>query len=130
MGERRRGVAYRLWLEVEKRRAAQQMSKVDLAKFTGLNRTTIDGLETSRRRPSSRVVHAYADLFGIPRDEAEELAGIVPPQQDMDVRSAISESTVYTDAQKKILLSVIEEFEQASAQRIEQVFENTEESAR
>src|SRR5436309_12981544 len=75
------GVAYAFWERVERARVARQLSKTDLAELAGVTRPTIERLRTASRAPMARNVHKIADALEIPRDEAERLAGLLPPER-------------------------------------------------
>jgi transcriptional regulator with XRE-family HTH domain len=113
-----RGVAYALWREVESRRISQGLTKAELAKQTGLGRSTIDRLETGARAPLASTVHALADVLHIQRGEAETLAGLRPaapnPNEQPSVRDAILASSAYTDEQRQMLLSMVDTIERAN----------------
>jgi hypothetical protein len=121
MRDREKGVAFRFWVRVERERNDQGMTKLGLwnAMKTRAGdgptpaRTTIDNLATSTRAPQPRIVRALADALGIPWQEAQELAGLVPPATSptVDVRDAIARSDLYTKQEKAALLGLIDVFD-------------------
>lgn len=117
MVQRQRGVAYDFWLRLEQARVHNQLTKADLHERSGIARTTIDNLRTSTRTPQARIVHALADAVGLDRDEANRLAGLIPPERteaDSTVRNAIATSTVYTPQQKEALLAMVDALDEAN----------------
>lgn len=116
--DRGRGVAYRFWLRIERERADQGMTKTDLWNAMKARagdgpspaRSTMDNLRDSTRAPQPRIVRALAEVLGIPWQEAQELAGLVPPatSAEVDVRDAIARSEVYNDAEKNALLGLLD----------------------
>jgi hypothetical protein len=118
-------VAYALWARVEQERASKGWSKTELAdeatRKAGsgqrIHRPTIDNLRTSTRAPQPRIVNALADALGIDRTEAHQLAGIGAPAPDetADVRAAIRKSRAYSDAQKQMLLEMVDALDAANA---------------
>lgn len=117
MRARQGGVAYRFWWRMEAARTALEMSKTELAAVSGIPRSTFDNLQTSTRPPQARIVHALADALSIPRDEADELAGLRPGAvnaTDSGVVAAIETSNVYSDEQKQLLLDLIRTIDQAN----------------
>jgi transcriptional regulator with XRE-family HTH domain len=91
------GVAYEFWVRVERARVARQMSKTELAELAGVSRPTIDRMETTTRAPVARNVHRIADALGIPREEAEQLAGLVPPDRSDPVAESATLRALETD---------------------------------
>lgn len=73
-------------------------------------RSTIDNLRDSTRAPQPRIVRALADVLGIDWQEAQELAGLIPPATSpaADVRDAIERSEAYSDAEKSALLGLLD----------------------
>lgn len=118
MGVKGQGVAYRLWLEVERRRSDRGMTKYDLwlamkdlaGEGPSPARSTIDNLRDSTRPPQPRIVRALAEVLGIPWQQAQELAGLIPPGTSpaIDVREAITRSEDYNDAEKRALLGLLD----------------------
>lgn len=122
---RERGVAYDFWARLEKERTALGWSKFELfervrdhvGEGPAPARSTIDNLRTSSRPPQARIVNAIADVLGIPRDEAHILANLTDPPRERgsdDVRAAIEASAVYTDAQRRMLLDLVDLIDQAN----------------
>lgn len=119
------GVAYAFWLRVEQERADKGWSKTELAEAatrragpgSRIHRPTIDNLRTGTRAPQPRIVNALADALGIERHEAHQLAGIVdaPRGDSANVREAVEFSTAYTDAQKQMLLELVDALDAANA---------------
>lgn len=114
-----RGVAYQLWAAVEDERLNRGWPKTRMAEHIGLPRNTINRLEDSSEPPQPRTVHKIADALGIDRVEAERKAGLRPgPRKDSDIsaRDAVRRDPVYTDAQRKTMLDLMDLFEQANSQ--------------
>ncbi len=112
-----RGVAFDFWTEVEKRRLDLGWEKQELAKRSGMARSTIDGLRSGKRPPRFKTIHALADLLHIDRDKAEQLAGLTerPPEPgQMSVRDAIVASPEYTQDQKEMLLAMLSTIDRAN----------------
>ncbi len=111
-----RGAATAFWVKVKNEMDDVGWDKSELAKRSGLARTTIDGLESGKRRPTVKTVHALADLFHIDRKEARRLAGLAPPEPaPVSVREAILASSVYTAEQKSMLLAMLDTIDRANA---------------
>src|SRR5262249_20728700 len=91
-------------------------TKSKLSLTTGISRTTLDNLEGSRRAPMTNTVHTLADHLGIPRDEAEVLAGLRPESAATDpgVVAAIEASSVYNEEQKRMLLDMVRTIDRAN----------------
>lgn len=73
-------------------------------------RSTIDNLRDSTRAPQPRIVRALADALGIDWQEAQELAGLIPPATSpaVDVRDAIARSESYNEQEKSALLGLLD----------------------
>lgn len=113
-----RGVAYAFWEEVTREAGKKGLNTSDLARITGLRRQTIDNLKTTTRPPQPRIINALADAVDIERDRAHILAGRLPPdvnETDTDVRGAIQQSLAYTEAQKQMLLEMMDALDAANA---------------
>jgi transcriptional regulator with XRE-family HTH domain len=108
------GVSYELWRAIKKRLAEKGMSQRALIAQTRIPATTLDRLKTQTRPPQARIVNVLADALDIDRDEAHRLAGLVPADEQTDVRSAVVASTAYTDQQKAMLLEVIDSLDKAN----------------
>lgn len=127
VGNRGTGVAYQFWLRVERERANRGMTKTDVWNAMKARagdgptpaRTTIDNLRDSTRAPAPRIVKALSDVLGIPWDEAQELAGLVPRSgsSEIDVRDAISRSSDYTKDEKQALLGLLDVLDAAKSNR-------------
>lgn len=61
----------------------------DVATRTGLSRATIYRLRMGKRPPLAETVNKIADLLGIDRDHAYELAGLTSTPDETVVRAAI-----------------------------------------
>ena len=112
-----RGVAYQLWAAVEDERLSRGWTKTRLAEHIGLPRNTLNNLQDSPKPPLPRTVHTIADALGLDRTEAETLAGLRPgPRADSDIsaRDAVRRDPVYTDAQRRTMLDLMDLFEQAN----------------
>jgi hypothetical protein len=127
MAGRGKGVAYPLWLRVEQERIRLGLTKMELWQrmkaaapddAPAVSRGTIDNLRDSTRAPQPRIVHALADALGIDRDEAAQLAGLVPSalSGNTSVRESIVASSVYTDAEKQVLLGLLDVLDAAKGQ--------------
>ena len=118
---RPRGVAYPLYRRVVNEMLTKGLSQQDLHRDTGLAVSTFLNLQHGRRRPFPRTVFALADWLGIPRDEAAELAGLVPPEvaqpatRSAPVRDAIAHSDAFNADQRAMLLNMIDLIDQANA---------------
>lgn len=112
------GVAFPLWRRLEDERVGRNISKVELAALTGLPRSTYNDLQKTSR-PKPHVVHLYADALGVPREEAERLAGLrsLPGGEQVSVRRAIEQSATFTPRQKAALLGLIDDMEAANRAR-------------
>jgi transcriptional regulator with XRE-family HTH domain len=81
MSDAVRGIAYPLFVRVERERALRGWSATRLHKETGVSRSTIGKWATQPQPPLASTVNAVADALGIERAEALRLAGILtdPP---------------------------------------------------
>jgi hypothetical protein len=130
MTHSRPGVAYPLWRRITELSGQLGLNKTELEKLTGVRKATLDAWRTAKRCPQSRTVTAVAvainqaaekagmDLYLSP-DEALRLAGVVPQASVDDVRQAISQNSVFTDAQRVALLGIVDTFVQQNAQNAE-----------
>lgn len=76
------GPAAALYWRVERARARKGWSAIDLARRSGVDRSTVRRMRTSRRAPLPATVVALAEALAIDVDEALHLAGIIGlPQQ-------------------------------------------------
>jgi len=132
MNERRRqpafvrgvpGIAHPLHIRIARELAARGMGKAELAKIAKVSRNTLDQLAWIVNPPHPTTVAAIADALDIDREEAAELAGLVPTTPDdasAPVREAIASNPVFTDAQRRTLLQMVEIIDAANRQRIEE----------
>jgi transcriptional regulator with XRE-family HTH domain len=72
-----RGIAYPLFLRVERERSLRGWSATRLHNETGVSRSTIAKWATQQQPPQPGTVNAVADALGIERAEALRLAGIL-----------------------------------------------------
>jgi transcriptional regulator with XRE-family HTH domain len=105
------GVAYPFWRRIEDKRLERGWTKTELADRSGLPRSTYNDLQNTSRAPLPRIVHAYADAVGVPREEAEQLAGLRPRTagHSVDVRDAIASDDVLTDSNKRTMIELYEQ---------------------
>lgn len=117
-----RGVAYDFWLRVRSEQAARGWTDSELHARSGISRTTIDRLAKGKRPPQARVVNALAETLDIERDEAHQLAGLIPrrstepepAQPRVSVREAIMQETAYDDRTRHLMLQLVELIENAT----------------
>ena len=117
MIDRPRGVAWPFWKRLKDAQADIPMTDVELHKASGVARSTVDRLETGKRPPQARVIHALADAVHIDRDEALRLAGLKRNEESpstTDVRRAVESSSAYTPEQRAMLLQMMETFDQVN----------------
>ena len=75
MAREGRGPAYPLYERVMQELHGRDWTQVQLAEASGVARSTIDGWQDSARPPTAKTVRAVADILGIDRVEALQLAG-------------------------------------------------------
>lgn len=80
MADQARGVAFPLYQRVATERARQGWTWTRLTARAGVARSTINSWAHITTPPQPEKVNAVADLLGIPRLEALELAGILESQ--------------------------------------------------
>ena len=96
------------------------MTDTELHKASGVARSTMDRLETGKRPPQARVIHALADAVHIDRNEALQLAGLKHDDESpddvstADVRRAVEASSAYTPEQRAMLLQMMDTFDQVN----------------
>ncbi len=92
------------------------MTQAEIVERSGVPASTINRLRTSTRAPQPRVVHALADAVELDRDQAAQLAGLLPRTGDatVSVRDAVLASPAYTRAQKDALLAMIDALDEAN----------------
>ncbi|WP_431728237.1 helix-turn-helix domain-containing protein [Verrucosispora sp. TAA-831] len=90
--------------------ASRNWTDSELHRQSGVSRNTIKDLGT-RKRVETATISALADALRIPRTEAYELAGIVPPDDEAEVdspaanaRRAILAEPLYTEEQREAML--------------------------
>ncbi|WP_433793965.1 helix-turn-helix domain-containing protein [Actinoplanes sp. CA-252034] len=120
MGDRPRGVAWAFWRHVKDAQADVPLTDTELQRLSGIARTTIDRLETGKRPPQARVVHALADALHIDRDQALREAGLKPgadgenaePASDLDsIYKLVENEPSYTEDQRNALLLLMRTFD-------------------
>lgn len=79
MNQRTHAPARALWDRIEQIRNQRGWTKVQLARATGVDRTTLDKWRTQPRSPQPPTVKQVAERLGIDHDEALRLAGITAP---------------------------------------------------
>jgi uncharacterized iron-regulated membrane protein len=96
--------------------ASRNWSDSELHRQSGVSRNTIKDLGT-RKRVETSTISALADALAIPRTEAYELAGIVPPDDEneanstaADARRAILTDPLYTEEQRETMLRLHDMF--------------------
>lgn len=77
MPDQARGPAYLLYERVMREMALRGWTKIELARHADVARSSVDKLATQPRPPQAATVNKLADVLGIPRPEALELAGIL-----------------------------------------------------
>lgn len=101
--------------------ATRGWSDSELHRRSGVSRNTIKGLG-SRKRVETPTITALADALDIPRAEAYELAGIVPPEKPdtdttaADAREAILRDPIYSDEQREAMLRLHDLFARTNRQ--------------
>jgi transcriptional regulator with XRE-family HTH domain len=127
--------AYRLWERVESERNARSWTTVELQERSGVDRSTVSRLKTSKRSPLPETVNRLADTLGIPRREALELAGLVVSPVERVLQDAITAPqpavrvAVEGDADTEELLQklsprrrrVLEQIRESERQRLERI---------
>lgn len=120
------GVALQFWLRIERERVARGWSSSRLSTETArwtptgrpIPRSTIDNLRVSTRAPQPYIVQALSNALGIDyEEEGAVLAGLLPAGGDAaqsDVPPAIKKLELLSDAQQKLVESVIDELLAAS----------------
>ncbi|MFY1588950.1 helix-turn-helix domain-containing protein [Micromonospora sp. WMMD734] len=109
----KRGPAFAFWRRMRAEQAARDWTDSELHRQSGVSRNTIKDLGI-RTRVEAATISALADALGIPRREAYELAGIVPPEDDpqpidtvaVDARLAILHDPIYSDEQREAMLTL------------------------
>lgn len=104
------GVAHRFHVRIERERITRGMSKDALASRVGVSRGTLDQLAWIVNPPQPATIMAIADALDIDRDEAAELAGLLPAAYDdssAPVREAIASNPAFTDDQRTTLLQMV-----------------------
>lgn len=112
-------MAYPFWVRVNARMVELGLLQTEFAERSGIPSQTMNRLKTLRRKPRVGTVHALADAAGIPRDEAEQLAGLVPTPAtggSADVRAAVIASAAYTEDQRVMLLQLIDLLDRVNGQ--------------
>jgi transcriptional regulator with XRE-family HTH domain len=118
------GPAYELWLRVERERVRRDWSQEELSRRTGIPPSTINRIRTRGARTST--VNTLADVLGIDRIEAAQLAGLLPPPPERpdrtaarpaSVRDAILADPLYTDEQRQALITMVDAIEAANRGR-------------
>ena len=103
-----RGPAFAFWRRMKAEQAARDWTDSELHRRSRVSRNTIKDLGI-RKRVETATISALADALEIPRHEAYELAGIVPPEDAQpdpaaDARAAILRDRIYTDEQREAML--------------------------
>lgn len=98
------------WERVESERNSRGWTTVELQERSGVDRSTVSRLKTSKRSPLPETVNKLADVLDIPRDEALRLAGLVAAPSVHDAVTApqpavVSIGIVEGDADTEDLLS-------------------------
>lgn len=83
-----RGIAYPLYVRVQRELALRGITTVELREKTGVARSTITNWRHVEQTPQPRTVNKVADYLGIPREEALRLAGILT-DEDVPVPSFV-----------------------------------------
>ena len=79
----------RPWYNFILREIAQRSwTKTELSDRSGVARTTIDNWRTNRRSPTDGTVNDVADVLGIDRAAAHDLAGVIDPGAGPEIESA------------------------------------------
>ncbi len=66
----------RLAAELRRLRAEAGLTREDVAGRTGVNEATLYRIETAKARPQARTLTALLDLYGVPDEARDELAGL------------------------------------------------------
>ena len=70
------------WLQEEMN--ARDWTQSDLARASGLTRSTINGVVTGTRGPGIEFCNAIAHAFSLPPEEVLRQAGLIPKKPDTD----------------------------------------------
>ncbi|MFG2059709.1 helix-turn-helix domain-containing protein [Micromonospora sp. NPDC048930] len=116
-----RGPAYNFWRRMKTEQANREWTDSELHRRSGVSRNTIKDLGT-RTRVEAGTISALADALDIPRAEAYELAGIVPPADEQgevdteaaDAREAILRDPTYNEEQREAMLRLHDLFARAN----------------
>lgn len=117
---RRRGTAFELWQEVDRRRQEHEWTFDQLAEHAGVARQTIDRLRFTDK-PAARTVHGLADALGMDRAEARRLAagqtGTTVSATLERLRQTLDESTDLAPEHRQLLILAINAIAEANAGR-------------
>ncbi|MFD1940571.1 helix-turn-helix domain-containing protein [Nonomuraea mangrovi] len=131
--------ARRLWERVESERNNRGWTTVELQERSGVDRSTVSRLKTSKRSPLPETVNKLADTLGIPRQEALALAGLVgapnvrsPEDAITAPQSVVSIVNVEGDADTDELLArlsprrrrLLEQFRESERERLARIAES------
>lgn len=131
--------AYEFWKRVDAARNERGWTTVELQERSGVDRSTVSRLRTSKRAPLPETVNKLAEALGIPRREALELAGLVvlsPAERALyDVvaeQQQVVKAAVEGDAETEELLrklsprrrALLEEFREKERQRLARIAED------
>ena len=100
-----RGIAYPLYVRVQRELALRGITTVELREKTGVARSTITNWQHVGQTPQPRTVNKVADYLGIPREEALRLAGVLTDEPPEALRRAVrhlaGESSAVSDAERR-----------------------------
>jgi transcriptional regulator with XRE-family HTH domain len=130
--------AHKLWERVESERNRRGWTTVELQERSGVDRSTVSRLKTSRRSPLPETVNKLADALGIPREEALALAGLVTSPAERAPHDAVTAPqpavnvAVGGDSETETLLAklsprrrqLLEEFRETERRRLERMAED------
>lgn len=96
MDQRQHAPARPLWERIERIRLDRGWTKVQLARATGVDRTTLDKWRYQPRSPQPPTVKQVAERLDIDQEEALRLAGITTPA------SAVEDAEEATDRLERL----------------------------
>ena len=108
------------WLRMERERKRLGWTKSKLASAVGASRATLDRLETQPNRPLASTVTRIAELLGIDRDEALQLAGLLEAADVPTAPTHIPSVQQLQDAEIEELLAALPPDRRRMLERVRQ----------